>query len=443
MKEKVVVLGAGESGVGAALLAQKQGFSVFVSDASSISKTTQELFNKEHIDWEEHQHTLNTMRDARWIIKSPGIPKETPIVQDLISHAKTVVSEIEFASRYTKANIIAITGSNGKTTTTMLTYAILKEAGLDVAVGGNIGNSFARLVKETSHDYYVLEVSSFQLDDINTFAPKIGVITNITPDHLDRYGNNIAHYVQAKLNLTKYQKESDFLIFNADDPILTDALKNTKSNAKLHSFGIKSTSQTTCVDNQIKIENNNSPIMINTSQFTLTGRHNLLNAMAAATVANLLSISKEQIQKSLSHFQGAPHRMEKAFTIQKVDYINDSKATNVNATYFALESISTPTVWIAGGVDKGNDYSSLLPLVREKVKAIICLGIDNKKLFEVFADVSDIMIETQSISEAVKISHKIAEKNETVLLSPACASFDLFQNYEDRGNQFKNAVKNL
>lgn len=307
MKEKVVVLGAGESGVGAALLAQKQGFSVFVSDASSISKTTQELFNKEHIDWEEHQHTLNTMRDARWIIKSPGIPKETPIVQDLISHAKTVVSEIEFASRYTKANIIAITGSNGKTTTTMLTYAILKEAGLDVAVGGNIGNSFARLVKETSHDYYVLEVSSFQLDDINTFAPKIGVITNITPDHLDRYGNNIAHYVQAKLNLTKYQKESDFLIFNADDPILTDALKNTKSNAKLHSFGIKSTSRTTCVDNQIKIENNNSPIMINTSQFTLTGRHNLLNAMAAATVANLLSISKEQIQKSLSHFQGAPH----------------------------------------------------------------------------------------------------------------------------------------
>ena len=299
------------------------------------------------------------------------------------------------------------------------------------------------MVKETSHDYYVLEVSSFQLDDINTFAPKIGVITNITPDHLDRYGNNIAHYVQAKLNLTKYQKESDFLIFNADDPILIDALKNTKSNAKLHSFGIKSTSQTTCVDNQIKIDNDNSPIMINTSQFTLTGRHNLLNAMAAATVANLLSISKEQIQKSLSHFQGAPHRMEKAFTIQKVDYINDSKATNVNATYFALESISTPTVWIAGGVDKGNDYSSLLPLVREKVKAIICLGIDNKKLFEVFADVSDIMIETQSISEAVKISHKIAEKNETVLLSPACASFDLFQNYEDRGNQFKNAVKNL
>lgn len=224
---------------------------------------------------------------------------------------------------------------------------------------------------------------------------------------------------------------------------MIDALKNTKSNAKLHSFGIKSTSQTTCVDNQIKIDNDNSPIMINTSQFTLTGRHNLLNAMAAATVANLLSISKEQIQKSLSHFQGAPHRMEKAFTIQKVDYINDSKATNVNATYFALESISTPTVWIAGGVDKGNDYSSLLPLVREKVKAIICLGIDNKKLFEVFADVSDIMIETQSISEAVKISHKIAEKNETVLLSPACASFDLFQNYEDRGNQFKNAVKNL
>ena len=443
MKEKVVVLGAGESGVGAALLAQKQGFSVFVSDASNISKTTQDLFNKEHINWEEHQHTLNTMHDARWIIKSPGIPKEAPIIQDLISHSKTVVSEIEFASRYTKANIIAITGSNGKTTTTMLTYTILKEAGLDVAVGGNIGNSFARLVKETSHDYYVLEVSSFQLDDINSFAPKIGVITNITPDHLDRYGNNIAQYVQAKLNLTKFQKESDFLIFNADNPLLIDALKFTKSNAKLHSFGIKRTSQTTCLDNQIKIKNDNSPIMINTSQFTLTGRHNLLNAMAAATVANLLSINKEQIQKSLSLFQGAPHRMEKAFTIQKVDYINDSKATNVNATYFALESISTPTVWIAGGVDKGNDYSSLLPLVREKVKAIICLGVDNKKLFEVFADVSDIMIETQSISEAVKISRKIAEKNETVLLSPACASFDLFQNYEDRGNQFKNAVKNL
>lgn len=443
MKKKVVVLGAGKSGVGAALLAQEQGFSVFVSDASSISKTTQDLFNKEHIFWEENQHTLNTMRDAHWIIKSPGIPKEAPIIKDLISHSKTVVSEIEFASRYTKANIIAITGSNGKTTTTMLTYAILKEAGLDVAVGGNIGNSFARLVKETSHDYYVLEVSSFQLDDINSFAPKIGIITNITPDHLDRYGNNIAQYVQAKLNLTKYQKHSDFLIFNADDPLLKDALKNTKCNAKLHPFGIKSISQTSFLDNQIKIENDNSPIMINTSQFSLTGRHNLLNAMAAATVANLLSISKEQIQNSLSNFQGAPHRMEKAFTIQKVNYINDSKATNVNATYFALESISTPIVWIAGGVDKGNDYSSLMPLVREKVKAIICLGIDNKKLFEVFADVSDIMIETQSVSEAVKISHRIAEKNETVLLSPACSSFDLFHNYEDRGNQFKNAVKNL
>lgn len=443
MKEQVVVLGAGESGVGAALLAQQQGYDVFVSDAASIPKDIQIVLDQAGIAWEENKHSFSAMEKAHWIIKSPGIPNNVKLIQDLRAKNRTLLSEIEFASRFTNATIIAITGSNGKTTTTMLTYSILKEAGLSVVVGGNIGTSFARLVKEETFDYCVLEISSFQLDDIQSFAPKFGVITNITPDHLDRYDNNLANYVKAKLNLTNYQTSSDFLVVNADDPILVDALKQHPHKAQRISFSLENKTETHLVKDHIVIQNNNSPVMINTTQFPLKGRHNLLNAMAAATVANLLSISKEQIQKSLTHFQGAPHRMEKAFTIQKVDYINDSKATNVNATYFALESISTPVIWIAGGVDKGNDYSSLLPLVRQKVKAIICLGVNNEKLLDVFSGLCEPIIETQSMSEAVKICHKIASKNETVLLSPACASFDLFTNYEDRGNQFKSAVQNL
>ena len=443
MKERLVVLGAGESGIGAALLAQQQGYDVFVSDASRIPDATQQLFDEASIKWEHQQHSLDQMLAAKWIVKSPGIPKEVPIIQQLKAHNKVLISEIEFASRFTEATLIAITGSNGKTTTTMLTYSLLKEAGLKVVMGGNIGTSFARLVKEKSFDYCVLEVSSFQLDGLQTFAPKIGVITNITPDHLDRYEYNLAHYVQAKLNLTAHQKASDFLVFNADDAHLVEALKKKQTKAQQYDFGFNAHAHTKWEKNQITIKNKKEPVMINTSEFPLAGRHNLLNAMAAATVANLLSISKEQIQKSLSHFQGAPHRMEKAFTIQKVDYINDSKATNVNATYFALESISSPIIWIAGGVDKGNDYSSLLPLVREKVKAIVCLGVDNDKLLEVFSGLCETVVQTQSMIEAVKICQKIAEKNETVLLSPACASFDLFQNYEDRGDQFKKAVQNL
>lgn len=443
MKEQVVVLGAGESGVGAALLAQQQGYDVFVSDAASIPKDIQIVLDQAGIAWEENKHSFSAMEKAHWIIKSPGIPNNVKLIQDLRAKNRTLLSEIEFASRFTNATIIAITGSNGKTTTTMLTYSILKEAGLSVVVGGNIGTSFARLVKEETFDYCILEISSFQLDDIQSFAPKFGVITNITPDHLDRYDNNLANYVKAKLNLTNYQTSSDFLVVNADDPILVDALKQHPHKAQRISFSLENKTETHLVKDHIVIQNNNSPVMINTTQFPLKGRHNLLNAMAAATVANLLSISKEQIQKSLTHFQGAPHRMEKAFTIQKVDYINDSKATNVNATYFALESISTPVIWIAGGVDKGNDYNSLLPLVRQKVKAIICLGVNNEKLLDVFSGLCEPIIETQSMSEAVKICHKIASKNETVLLSPACASFDLFTNYEDRGNQFKSAVQNL
>jgi len=443
MKEKVVVLGAGESGVGAALLAQQQGYSVFVSDAASIPKATQKVFDNAGIDWEEKQHTLSQMVDAILVVKSPGIPNHVALIQQLKAKQKTILSEIEFASRFTKATIIAITGSNGKTTTTLLTYSLLKEAGLNVVVGGNIGNSFARLVKEKTFDYCVLEISSFQLDDIQTFAPKIGVITNITPDHLDRYEYNLAHYVKAKLNLTKYQSATDFLVFNADDPILVDALEKHPNKAQRYSFGLENKADVQMDKDHIAIKNKNKAVMINTSQFPLSGRHNLLNAMAAATVADLLEISKEQIQKSLAHFQGAPHRMEKAFTIQKVDYINDSKATNVNATYFALESVSSPLIWIVGGVDKGNDYSSLLPLVRQKVKAIVCLGVDNEKLLETFSGLCEPIIETQSMSEAVKICHRLAEKNDTVLLSPACASFDLFENYEDRGNQFKKAVQSL
>jgi len=444
MQEKIVVLGAGESGIGAALLAKKKGFDVFLSDKKNIAEELQVLLNKESIGWEAGMHTLESMKGVRTVVKSPGIPDTLPLIQDLKKQGSTIISEIEFASQYTHATLIGITGTNGKTTTTMLTYEILKNAGLNVGLAGNIGTSFARQVAQEEFDYYVLEISSFQLDNIRNFAPHISVITNITPDHLDRYQYSLEEYIQAKLKIFQNQSQKDFILFNVDDPILSEALSNHQSKAIKIPYGFENQDQgVTHKNNHFVFKQKNKEVMINTAQFTLAGRHNLLNAMAAATIGSLLDISKESIRDSLTHFKGAPHRMEKVLTIQRVNYINDSKATNVNATYFALESIGTPLVWIVGGVDKGNNYDSLLPLIRTKAKAIVCLGVDNQKLKDTFEGITDIFIETQSMTEAVKIAHKVAGPKETVLLSPACASFDLFKNYEDRGDQFKSAVRNL
>ncbi len=445
MRDRIVILGAGESGCGTALLAKKQGWEVFVSDQGTISRSAKNTLDGMGIEWEEETHTLSKMQDAQYIMKSPGISDNTPIVQSLKSIEIPVISEIEFASKFTNATIIGITGSNGKTTTAMMTYKILDDAGYDVALAGNIGNSFAKEVAENEHQFYVLEISSFQLDDIVNFAPHIGVITNITPDHLDRYDDDFSAYLKSKLRINENQTQRDFLLFNGEDPELSRAVQNINTTATLHEFGsFKKNINTTYIENDsILIETQKNKTMINTMEFPLKGRHNLLNAMAASTVAHLLDVSKETIRESLLNFKGAPHRLELVLKIQNIRYINDSKATNVNAVYFALESMSAPTVWIVGGVDKGNDYQMLYPLVREKVKAIICLGVDNQKIINAFQSITDLMVETQSMNEAVLIAKKIAERNDNVLLSPACASFDLFENYEDRGNQFKQAVREL
>ena len=445
MSKKIVILGAGESGSGTALLAKKEGFQVFVSDQGIIPNSTKNRFESLGVEWEEKTHTLSKMQDAQYIMKSPGISDNTPIVQSLKSIEIPVISEIEFASKFTNATLIGITGSNGKTTTAMMTYKILDDAGYDVVLAGNVGNSFAKEVAQSAHQFYVLEISSFQLDDIVNFAPHIGVITNITPDHLDRYNQDFTAYLKSKLRINSNQTHRDFLLFNGEDPQLSKAIHSMKTKAKLHEFGTlnKNINTTYIENNSILIETQKTKTMINTMEFPLKGRHNLLNAMAASTVAHLLDVSKETIRESLLNFKGAPHRLEPVLKIQNIRFINDSKATNVNAVYFALESMSAPTVWIAGGVDKGNNYEMLYPLVREKVKAIICLGIENQKIINAFESITDLMVETQSMKEAVLIAKKIAQKNDNVLLSPACSSFDLFQNYEDRGNQFKQAVREL
>lgn len=445
LMKKMVILGAGESGKGTAILAQQKGYDVLVSDAASIAPEIKSLFDQKGIRWEEKTHSTAEILQADLVMKSPGIPAHVEIVKSIREAGIVIQSEIEFASKFTPATIIGITGSNGKTTSTLLIYHLLEKAGLNVGLAGNIGTSFAQQVAQHDFDYYVLEISSFQLDDIHSFAPSIGVITNITPDHLDRYNYDFSQYVASKLRLTMNQTEDQFLLFNADDAQLKLAIEQTNSAAKKFPFGMTVVTQpgATFQDETIKINTTNTTTMINTTQFPLQGRHNLLNAMAAASVASLLDISKDSIRNSLLSFTAVEHRLERVLKIQNRTYINDSKATNVNATFYALESMEGQTVWIVGGVDKGNDYSSLLPLVREKVKAIICLGVDNDKIIESFSPVVDLLVETQSMREAVKMAHQLADKREYVLLSPACASFDLFKNYEDRGNQFKEAVRGL
>ena len=442
---RLVVLGGGESGVGTAILGKKKGYDVFVSDFGKIKKKYQEVLTSNDISWEEEQHTEALILNADVVMKSPGIPEKVAIVKKLVEKGIPVISEIEFTAPFTKATTIGITGSNGKTTTTMLTYHLLKSAGLNVGLGGNIGKSFAWQVADQDFDSYVLELSSFQLDGIIDYKPHIAIITNISPDHLDRYDYKYENYIDSKFRITRNQTEEDYLIYDADDEAITNWLNNNKTKAQLIPFSLTKTFENGAFikDNIMEVSINQEEFKMETESMALEGKHNMKNAMAATSVAKLMQIRKATIRESLSNFQGVEHRLEKVLKIQNVQYINDSKATNVNATFFALDSMNTPTVWIVGGVDKGNDYNELMSLVREKVKAVICLGVDHKKIIDAFGNVVDIMLEVNSMSDAVKMAKRIAEKGDTVLLSPACASFDLFENYEDRGNQFKQAVQNL
>ncbi|MCH2034834.1 MAG: UDP-N-acetylmuramoyl-L-alanine--D-glutamate ligase [Tenacibaculum sp.] len=443
--KKLVVLGGGESGVGTAILGKKQGFDVFVSDLGVINQEYKEVLLHHNINFEEKQHTRELIFQADVVMKSPGIPDEVPMIQELRSEGVSVVSEIEFAGKFTNANIIGITGSNGKTTTTMLTYHLLKNAGLNIGMGGNIGDSFAKQVAQESYENYVLELSSFQLDGVEDFNSHIAMITNITPDHLDRYDYDFNKYIASKFRIAKNQTSNDFLIYDLDDKVITDWLKANQVKSKLVPFSIKEELNYGAFlsENNIIIRLNEEEYIMNTSYLTVKGKHNTKNAMASMLAAKLLKVRNQSITESMSSFEGAEHRLEKVLKVEGVSYINDSKATNVNATFYALECMDRPTVWIVGGVDKGNDYSDLLPLVREKVKAIVCLGLDNQKIINTFQNVVDVIVETAGAEEAVKVSHKLAEKNDVVLLSPACASFDLFDDYEDRGRQFKSAVRSL
>ena len=443
--KRLVVLGGGESGVGTAILGKKEGYEVFVSDFGKIKEDYKNVLNQYEIKWEDEQHTEDKILNADVVMKSPGIPEKAPIVKKLVEKGIPVISEIEFTVQFTNAKTIGITGSNGKTTTTMLTYHLLKQAGLNVGLAGNIGKSFAWQVAEENFDVYVLELSSFQLDGCINYKPNIAVITNISPDHLDRYEYKYENYIASKFRITMNQDENDYLIYDNDDEAISNWLQNNKTKAQLIPFSLlKKMKNGAFINNDtMEFSINNEEFAMKTTDISLEGKHNMKNAMAATSVAQLMKIRKETIRESLSNFQGVEHRLEKVLKIQNVQYINDSKATNVNATFFALDSMNVPTVWIVGGVDKGNDYSELMSLVREKVKAIICLGIDNRKIIDAFSDVVDMMVEVDNMCDAVNTAKHIAEKGDNVLLSPACASFDLFQNYEDRGNQFKAAVRNL
>ncbi|MDX1462476.1 MAG: UDP-N-acetylmuramoyl-L-alanine--D-glutamate ligase [Marinirhabdus sp.] len=443
-KERLVILGGGESGVGTAILGKKLGYEVFVSDFGTIKKGYKNVLEHHGLDWEDGGHTEAKIVNADLVMKSPGIPDSSAIVKTIKAKQITIVSEIEFAARYTDATIVGITGSNGKTTTASLTYALLKEE-LNVALGGNIGKSFAEQVAEGTYENFVLEISSFQLDDVIDFAPHIAVLTNLSPDHLDRYNYDYDAYIAAKFRITMNQTSADYFIYDADDKDIERWLVHHEIQAKKLPFSLqKEVKEGAYIkNNEIVITLDNTHTTMPIASLGLQGQHNVKNAMAASTVATLLKIRKATIRESLERFQGVEHRLEKVLKINNVMYINDSKATNVNATFYALDSMESPTVWIVGGVDKGNDYSQLLPLVNEKVKAIVCLGVDNEKIKQAFGNIVDLMVETAGMEEAVKVAYKIAERNDTVLLSPACASFDLFENYEDRGRQFKDAIRNL
>lgn len=443
--KRLVILGGGESGVGTAILAKQKGWSVFLSDRGALKPQYRDILSHQNIDYEEGSHDEARILAADCIMKSPGIPDKADIIKKAREKQIPIISEIEFASQYTQSTIVAITGSNGKTTTTLLTHHIFKEAGLEVGLGGNIGYSFAELVANSNPPYYVLEISSFQLDGIEHFTPHIAVLLNITPDHLDRYDYKFENYIASKFRIAMNQTADDYFIYDADDPVINDWLANHPLKPKCIGFSIeKELSEGAFLkDNKIHIMLENQTTVIDVEEISLKGKHNIKNTMAAAVAARLVNIRNASLRESLKGFQGAAHRLEEVKVVEGVTYINDSKATNVNSVYFALDTIKTPIVWIVGGQDKGNDYNSLLPYVHQKVKAIVCLGVDNTPILQSFYNVIDNMVETRSMEEAVKMAQRFATAGDTVLLSPACASFDLFKSYEDRGDQFKAAVAKL
>lgn len=446
---RLVVLGAGESGVGTAILAMKEGYEVFVSDMGTIKPQYREEMERRGIPFEEKQHTEELILNADEVVKSPGIPEKAPLIKKLREQGTNIISEIEFASRYTNAKKICITGSNGKTTTTMLTYFILKNEGLNVGLAGNVGKSFAWQVAECDYDYYVLELSSFQLDGMYDFRADVSVILNITPDHLDRYDYKFQNYIDSKFRILQNQTPEDAFIFWNDDPVLKAEIEKRDIKAQLLPFALdkKQNERAYVKEEEINIEDihgQDEVFAMNANDLSLRGTHNMYNSMAAGLAARVMQIKKETIRKSLAEFEGVEHRLEYVATIRGVRYINDSKATNVNSCWYALQSMKTPTVLILGGTDKGNDYTEIESLVRKKVTKLIFLGADNDKLRKFFSIHSQCpMYEAKSMEECVKIAYEISEKDETVLLSPCCASFDLFKSYEDRGCQFKECVRKL
>jgi UDP-N-acetylmuramoylalanine--D-glutamate ligase len=445
MNERIVILGAGESGAGSAVLAQKEGFDVFVTDSGTIKDKYRDILVSHNIAFEEGKHTPELIMSAGEVIKSPGLKENNPVVIELREKGIPVISEIEFAGRYTEAIKICVTGSNGKTTTTSLIYHMMKKAGLNVAMTGNIGNSFAMAVAEGGYDYYVIELSSFQLDGMYDFRAEIAILMNITPDHLDRYDHKMQDYIDSKMRVISNQTAADQFIWCADDPVTATEVSRRVIKARSLPFSIDNCEgMAACVQNDnLILDITEKTSLMTIHDLALKGRHNTYNSMAAAIAGKVLNIRKETIRESLTDFQGVEHRLEPVIMVAGIHFINDSKATNVNSTWYALECMNTKVVWIAGGIDKGNDYSELNSVVKDKVKAIICLGKDNSKIISAFTGMVPTIVETTSMEEAVKSAYYLAHKGDTVLLSPACASFDLFQNYEDRGHQFKLAVRNL
>lgn len=446
MKKRLVILGGGESGYGAAVLGVKQGYDVFLSDKGMLKDKYRELLQQANIAFEEGMHTENLILNADEVIKSPGIPDKAPLIQALKEKGTPILSEIEFAGRYTNAKMVCITGSNGKTTTTLLTYHILKNAGLNVGLAGNVGQSFALQVAEKNFDFYVLELSSFQLDNMYTFKADIAILTNITPDHLDRYNYDFQQYIDSKFRIVQNQTEADAFIYNLDDPATMAEMNKRSMRAQLYPFTITETKleQGAFIENdQLTLLINHNPLIMKITELALQGKHNLANSMAAGVAGRILDLRKEIVRESLEHFENIEHRLEFVAKVHGITFINDSKATNVNSAWYALESMDKPVIWVAGGTDKGNDYNELMDLVKMKVKAIICLTKDSSKIRAAFGGVVDTIVDTDSAEQAVRVAYDLGRDGDAVLLSPACASFDLFENYEDRGRQFKAAVKRL
>ncbi len=442
MTQKITILGAGESGVGAAILAKQKGYNVFVSDFGKIADTFKDTLINKNIEFEEKQHSFDKIADADTVIKSPGIPNNAEIIKKIRQKNIPIISEIEFAAKFTNAKMICITGSNGKTTTTLLTYEIFKNAGYNVGLGGNVGQSFAKQVADNDFDFYVLELSSFQLDDMHEFKADTSVLLNITPDHMDRYDNDLLKYIKSKFKITQNQTHTENFIYNIDDKSITDNLSDVKAKKMPFSIKIELNEGAFLNNNKIIINQNKNTFEMQTAELSLTGKHNIYNSMAAAMAALSHDIKNPVIKKTLSTFKGVEHRLEKFLSLRGITFINDSKATNVNSVWYALEAIDTKIVLIMGGTDKGNDYSVLKKLVKDKVKAIVALGVDNSKIIDNFSSLVPVY-ESNEINDAVLQSYKLADTGETVLLSPACASFDLFENYIDRGRKFKEAVRNL